>query len=272
MHIQLTWQKTGDNLLFDVINTELAKWFVSTCQRLGNQFSQGSQVIDRLTHTLHTGKLIEEEKIYIQKVNNALKKLNMPLFDLPTNWHDQRQLNKLHKDWGESRIKWPKLTELFYKIDQKLFEAYQEMNCHIHFIERSFNWTFRDLTHWRQTNPFKDNFYDWQVCHLYLNYPGHGRNAFEKFQTLDTYEDIYRDNVNWDNIDASIGINLMRPYTITAPQEFLTWCKEKELTPHGHELALGNLVDWEKNLTMARKIFTKNVVIEGNYFYLEITT
>jgi hypothetical protein len=270
MKIKLTWESTEDVLLFDVINSNLAAWFVQNSQKLGNRYSLGDQVIDTIRQSSDTNRLIQEEITYIETVNKQLARLKMPVFELPSNWYDQRQLNKLHKDWGETRLKWPKLTELFYKIDKKIFEAYQEMNCHIHLIEDSFLYRFRDPTHWRISNPFKDDTYDWEVCHLYISYPGHGRFAFEKFQNMDVYDDIYRDNVNWDNIDASIGMNLVRPYKESPPQEFLDWCKEKDLIPHCGTLPLANLVDWKENLTVARQIVAKNVTIQNNYFSLEI--
>ena len=87
---------------------------------------------------------------------------------------------------------------------------------------------------------------------------------------MDTYDDIYRDNVNWDNIDSFIGIRLVRPYKETPPVEFLDWCKEKKLIPHTRTLPLGNLVDWEHNLTRAKQIMTENVIIKDNHFSLEI--
>lgn len=271
MKIKLTWNLTADTLLFDVINQDLANWFVQSSQQLGNRYSAGDQVIDTIRKNLDTNKLIQEEIAYIETVNKQLTLLKMPIFDLPSNWHDQRQLNKLHKDWGETRLKWPKLSELFYKIDKKIFEAYQEMNCHIHLIEKSFSYQFRDPTHWRIDNPFKDDSYDWEVCHLYITYPGHGRLAFEKFVNMDIYDDIYRDNVNWDNIDAALGINLVRPYKETPPQEFLNWCTETKLIPHTYTLPLANLVNWEENLTIARQNITKNIAIQDNHFSLEIT-
>jgi hypothetical protein len=270
MKIQLTWTATNDILLFDVINNDLTHWFVQTSQQLGNSYKVGDQVIDTLRRYLDTNKLIQEEIAYIETVNKQLTRLKMPIFDMPSNWYDQQQLNKLHKDWGETRLKWPKLTELFYKTDKKIFEAYQEMNCHIHLIEDSFEYQFRDPTHWRVSNPFKDNNYDWEVCNLCIHYPGHGRFAFEKFRNMDIYDDIYRDNVNWDNIDAFIGIKLVRPYKETPPGEFLDWCKEKKLTPHTATLPLGNLVDWEHDLTRARQVMTENVIIKDNHFSLEI--
>ena len=270
MQIKLTWKETQDYLLFNAINPDLAQWFVQTGQQLGNHYSTGNQAIDTILRRSSTDKLIQEEINYIETVNKQLALLKMPVvIEMPSNWYDQTQLNKLHKDWGETRQKWPKLTELFYKIDPKVYEAYQEMNCHIHLIEDSFLYGFRDPGHWRVNNPFKDNSYDWETCHLYINYPGHGREAFEKFRNMDTHDDIYRDNVNWDNVDSFIGVHLVRPYKETPPQEFLDWCKEKKLTPHTKILPLGNLVDWELNLTRARQVMTKNVIIKDNYFSLE---
>lgn len=270
MQLKLTWANTKEYLLFDVINIDLTVWFVETSHRLGNRYSLGTQVVDLLQQSFDTEKLIAEEIAYIELVNTCLAKLKMPLFELPTNWFDQRQLNKLHKDWGETRLKWPKLTELLYKIDPQIYTAYQEMNCHIHFIERSWKYQFRDPQNWRQDNPFKNTAYDWEMSHLYLAYPGHGRNAFEKFENLDTYDDIARDNVNWDNIDASIGMQLRRPYKMSPPQEFLEWCSDKKLVPHGLSIALANLTNWQETLPLARQIMTKNVKITDNYFYLEI--
>lgn len=271
MRIKLNWQKTGDTLFFDVINQELATWFVEQSCMLGdNKYRNGDQIVDILSSRQKTEKLIEEEKDYIALVNQGLEKLRMPLFTEPDNYYDQKQLNRLHKDWGETRQKWPKLSELFFKLDKKLFEAYQEMNCHIHFIEQSFEYTFRDPTNWRTSNPFKDKSYDWEVCHLYIVYPGHGREAFEKFKNMDTGDDIGRDNVNWDNIDSCIGINLVRPYKLSPPPEFLFWCKENNLIPHCDNLPLANLSNWQENLTNARQMFTKNVTIKDNYFYLEL--
>jgi len=271
MRIKLIWEKTGDCLSFDVINEDIAIWFIEQSKTIGdNKYSPGNQVVDKILSKRHTDKLIEEEKEYISIVNRGLASLKMPLITEPENYYDQKQLNRLHKDWAETREKWPKLTELFFKLDKKLFEAYQEMNCHIHLIERSFEYRFRDSAHWRIPNPFKENAYDWEVCHLYIEYPGHGRQAFEKFEWLDHDDDMQRDINNWDNIDSFVGINLVRPYKKVPPPEFLLWCQEKNLVPMEYTLPLANLTDWKENLTKARQVFTENAIIEGNYFALEI--
>lgn len=270
MRLNLTWNQTGDTLLFDVINQDLAVWFVNTSQQLGNRYSLGDQVIDVLTRPSNTKRLIKEEIAYIETVNAKLRQLKMPTFVIPDDWYDQKQLNRLHKDWGESREKWPRLTEIFYKMDRGLFEAYQEMNCHIHLIEDSFEYQCRDANNWRVSNPFKNIFYEWQVSNLCIQYPGHGRYAFEKFRHMDIYEDMGRDNVNWDNIDASLCVNLVRPYKTNPPQQFIEWCDETGLTPHCDNLPLANLSDWGKNLTYARRLITENVTIKENYFSIKL--
>jgi hypothetical protein len=38
MQIKITWPKTGDTLLFDAMNHNVAKWFVEQCEKLGNSF------------------------------------------------------------------------------------------------------------------------------------------------------------------------------------------------------------------------------------------
>lgn len=271
MKLLLKWHCTDDQLEFDIINQDLAIWFVEKSNTVGtNQYHCGDQVVDILRSKTSTDILISEEKNYIHIVNQALQKLKMPLFVEPNDYYDQMQLNKLHKDWARTREQWPKLTELFYKLDRELFEAYQEMNCHIHFIEKSFEYRFRDPSNWRIPNPFKDRAYDWEECHLFIDYPGHGRQAFEKFQCLDEGSDLYLDDNNWDNIDAFVGIKLGRPYKVTPPMEFLHWCEQHGLVPHEYKLPLANLTDWKQNLTRARQVFTKNVTIKDNYFTLEI--
>jgi hypothetical protein len=270
MKIKATWSKTGHELFFDSINADLAHWFVSTSQKLGNRYSIGDMPIDLLRNLNDTDQLIKEEIDFVTAVNDQLRKSRMPTFTLPENWYDQKHLNQLHKSWSRTRQVWPKLTELLYKIDKKLFEAYQEMNCHIHLIEESFEYRLRDSSNWRVENPFQQEFFSWEVSHLYLRYPGHGRYAFEKFKNLDEDEDIGIDNVNWSNIDGYIGIKLIRPYKSNPPTEFLSWCQEKNLVPHGDTLPLANLSNWQTELTKSRQIMTENVKIQGNYLSLEL--
>lgn len=271
MQLKLTWNSTNDFLLFDIINKDLAGWFVNQSQAFGNNYSIGTQVIDLLLQSRDTEKLIKEEIEYIDTVNSILTRLKLPTLNKPTNWYDQKELNTLHKDWATTRYTNPKLTELLYKIDKRFFEAYQETNCHIHLIERSFDYKFRDPNFWSVDNPFKHTEFDWEVSHLYIEYPGHGRCAFEKFQWLDINNaDIWNDNNNWDNIDSFLGMNLVRPYKLNPPTEFLVWCKEKNLVPYGYEIPLANLTDWKNNLTTAKQLVTKNIKITDNTFSLEL--
>lgn len=271
MKLKLSWNVTGDDLYFDIINNDLAEWFVEKSSILGNRYSIGDMVIDIIRRPTATENLIKEEIEYITKINDVFKKLKIPLITLPTDWFDQKQLNKLHKDWTETRWKWPKLSEILFKMDRDLFKSYQEMNCHIHLIERSHVYLFRDFNHWSVDNPWPNRRYDWQVSHLYLEYPGHGRLAFEKFQWSDTDDDWERDLNNWKNIDAFLGMSLRKPYKEEPPREFLEWCQSKNLVPHTYTIPLANLENWEKELAQARQIVRKNVNIAGNYFSLELS-
>jgi hypothetical protein len=267
MKLKLLWTSTNDHLFFDVINEELTTWFINTTQQLGNQYSPGNMVTDDARRAHDTNKFVDELSNDVDRVNKFLISMKQPPVAKPNNWCDQQQLNALHKGWAQTRFDWPKLSSMLYKIDTTLFDSYHRMNCHIHVIETSFRYAFRDPTHWRVDNPFKDVPYDWEECHLSLKYPGHGREAFEKFKTCD---DDDSDLCNWDNIDGALTINLTRPYKITPPAEFLEWCKFKNLVPHTDTIPLGNLVDWATNLTNARGIFLKNMKIPGNYFSLSV--
>jgi hypothetical protein len=271
MKIKLSWLNTSDYLIFDCINEDLCEWFVQKSHELDSKFTTANMITDVPRRSHDTQTLISEINDDIDRVNEFLPRLKQPTINKPTNWFDQEQLNNLHKEWARSRQQVPTLPELLHKIDQSLFDAYQETNCHIHLIEDSFYYTFRDNdNHWRLTNPFKDNMYDWQVCHLFLPYPGHGRSAFEKFRNFD--EDVFKDDLcNWDNIDSCLGVNLTRPYKLEPPQEFLEWCKKHgNLVPHRETIPMANLENWKDNLAEARQIFTENNKILDNHFALEI--
>jgi len=271
MKIKLHWYNTDNYVYFDAINQDLAEWFINTSQQLGNNYSTANLVTDVPRRSHDTVNLIEEISRDISKINHFLTTVKQMPVNVPNNWCDQKQLNRLHKDWANTRFRWPKLTELLYKIDTSLFDSYHRMNCHIHLIEESFLYDFRDPTHWRVSNPFKNTTYEWQCCHLSIRYPGHGRFAFEKFENLDEDPaDMDVDNVNWDNIDPTINVNLCRPYKMTPPPEFLSWCESKKLVPHGCILPLANIEDWRNNLTRTRELFMKNSQTPNNHFSLSI--
>lgn len=271
MKLRLQWQKTKDEFLFDVINEDLASWFVKTSHQLGNDYAVADMITDIPLRSTNTDQLISEIDTAVDQVNQLLKKLKIPTFVKPDNWYDQKQLNQLHKDWATSRYHWPKLPELLYRLDPAVFDSYQQTNCHIHLIEKSFVYSLRAQTHWRQTNPFKHQFYEWQQCHLYVVYPGHGREAFEKFQNLDDdIDDIELDNCNWDNVDSFFRVSFRRPYKLTPPEEFLHWCEDKKLIPHQEYIPLANLSNWRESLVTARTSFAKNINIADNICSLEM--
>lgn len=268
MQITATWNKTNDQLIFESINHDLCQWFVQICQDKNTKFFVADMITDVPMRAESSLQLIKEISDAIDVVNPFMKKLRLPEFNKPNNWFDQYQLNRLHKDWARTRNEIPNLPVLMYKMDKAIFDAYNQTNCHIHLIENSFHYDFRSNSDaWRVENPFKDTFVDWQVCNLFMPYPGHGRHAFEKFRNFDQEVEL-DDLCNWDNIDSYVQVNLVRPYQLTPPAEFLIWCKQHNLVPHGNHLPLANLKDWETGLTEARGIVTKNIDIEDNYFTL----
>jgi len=271
MRIKITWNKTHDSLIFDCINEKVAEWFVTTAQQLGNNFSTADMITDVPLRGQDVPTLAAELSAAIDLVNSFLPKIKQPEIEKPTDWYDQQQLNKLHKDWARSRATVPDLPQALHKIDRRIFDAYNQTNCHVHLIERAFKYSFRDnKNHWRVENPFKDLAPEWQVCHLSIDYAGHGRHAFEKFEFNDT--DIYTDDMcNWDNIDSFVTINLRRPYKFEPPQEFLQWCQQNgNLVPHHYDLPVANLQNWETELAQARATVINNKDVPENYFSFEL--
>ena len=55
MKIKLTWQATGDYLLFTPINHDLAEWFVTTSQTTG--YELGKHDVDNLVHDLNSNQI-----------------------------------------------------------------------------------------------------------------------------------------------------------------------------------------------------------------------
>jgi hypothetical protein len=268
MKITATWNKTDDRLIFESINDAVCQWFVQTCNERNTKFSTADMITDVPIRAESSLKLIAEINNAIDVLNKFMVKLKLPTITKPSDWFDQQQLNRIHKDWARTRHDYPKLPELLYKVDKEVFDSYNQTNCHIHLIENSFHHSFRDNNnHWRVENPFKNEFFDWHVCHLSLSYPGHGREAFEKFRNFD--QEVFVDDLcNWDNLDSQISMNLVRPYRLLPPPAFLDWCQDQALIPHTNTLPLANLIDWETNLAEARSIITKNTEIQDNYFTL----
>lgn len=270
MKIKLTWQKTNDCLEFDAINENLVDWFVKICYNKNTKFQLADMITDVPLRAISSEGVIAELNDAIDIINPYMLKFKQAPFEKPTDWNNQFQLNKLHKDWANTRKVLPNLPKMLYKTNKLLFDKYNQCNCHIHLLENSFVYDFRDNeNHWRIDNPFKDEFFDWHVCHLSLPYPGHGREAFEKFRNYD--EDVYGSDLdNWNNVDSYVNINLVRPYRLHPPQEFLNWCKKYNLVPHHHLIPLGNLSEWNNSLYKARGIIRNNLKIEKNYFVLTI--
>lgn len=270
MQFKITWSRTQDYILFDSLNDDLVEWFIVTNHKQNSKYQLADQVIDILMRSADTNTIIQEEQAYMHKVNEALKKLRLPIIREPTDWFDQQQLNRLHADWSETRFNMPKLSELFYHMDPDLYRAYQEMNCHIHLIERSFDYSFRAIQYWSLPNPFQHKWFEWQNSHLRMTYPGHGRQAFEQFEWMDDNEDMLRGMNNWGNLDSFVDITLRRPYRMQPPEEFVAWCQQHDILPNHYHIPLANVHDWRNRLTEARHTLAKNVKLEENYFSLDI--
>ena len=250
MNFKLYWTKTGDEFEATAINNGLTQWFIDQCQ------GQFTVVNDPGTSAVET--IITD----IQRVNAALTKLHLPLIELPANTLDQNKINQVHKQWVGIHRTHPNLDTLLYKIDPTLFDSFHATNNKVHEIERSFNYALRTTDFKKHINPFHEQDFAPGVFNISLIYSDFGRNSWEKFVNGDnTPNDA--ELSQWEYIGEYINIELVRPYTITWPTEFVTWCQQHNIKPVFNKLPLGNIE--ETQLTQAREIMERNFRQSDNY-------
>lgn len=102
MNIILTWHNSlswnsNERLVFDVINKDIATFFVETSEQLGNEWTIGDQVTDIPRRKHDVLRLIDEINLDVDRVNEFLTNTGHNIIKKPDNWFEQKQLNKLHR-------------------------------------------------------------------------------------------------------------------------------------------------------------------------------
>jgi len=250
MDFKLYWTASGDVFSATAIDPELTEWFIDTCQ---GQF-----------RVINNPETTAVETIFsdLQKVNQALVKLNLPLISVPSNILDQRQLNQVHKDWVAIQQLHSSFDTLLYRIDPDLFESFHLTNNKVHEIERSFNYAMRTPEFKKFPNPFYGRKFSPGKFNISLIYSDFGRNSWEKFVNGEV-EPNDAELSQWQLVGENININLVRPYNITWPTDFINWCQQHTIEPVYNKLPLGNML--EQDLTEAREIMVKNMHRPDNY-------
>lgn len=290
MKLTLTWQNSNDSIDFEVVyNHKLIEYFVQQANHLEtNRFSDHGCVaasVDRLTSQLHNSLCI---------TNSVMHKLCGIRFDQCNNlleYLDQKKLNSIHADWVSSQKRTifidqlrfctdPAISQLGWKLhdlypDEKRVispaEAmaklgyifpYEEVNMAVHRLERIFrdDTEFKSDLKWQVIeNPFFDNGMESNNSRVNLgfSYTYVGRQYYNKWQNWDTNLDC-EDHYNYEQLEFAFQINLDRPQTIEFSEEFLQWCKDKQIRPVTTQLPIANIVDLESNLKYYRTMLYNN--------------
>ena len=256
---------------------------------LQNAFSNDKKlasVVDRRITQLHWA---------ISKTNEVLHNLVGQSFDQRndlSDYLDQDFLNRTHRDWVASQrltvdidrlrfssnpiqarlgnqlhgmypdeIRFPKLANVLEKIGY-IF-PYEEVNMAVHRLESSFNnrvLEFSADAKWQVfDNPYQDKLVtNNDVVNFSFGYTYVGRQLYNKFRFFDT-ELKYEDHYNYEQLEFSFQINLMRPETIPFSQEAVGWANQHKHRLTAEQIPIGNLENLDQKLFDYRKLLYRNL-------------
>jgi hypothetical protein len=260
--LRLAWTETND--WFDVISieSEFALWFVEQCQNHESSFVYDSG-------SLNIFDLVKELKSNIHEVNDILLKLKfaeIPMFD---DLYDQHNLNLTHKNWISVVRREPRIDKLFFHINPACFQKFHNINLLVHKIESGFNYRFLGQPPWRTLNKFENHMPDNLICTVAINYTDWGKSSWHKFVDGDTIPNDFELS-NWKTIGSDMSINLCRPYEYEYPKDYLDYCDQNHISPAVNKWPLGNLSDYNNDLSRVRQLMDKNVQIKNNFLRFSI--
>lgn len=262
MNFKIYWTQTGDEFQIESNDDELTSWYVEQCAIWDSKFT--IEVFSEDQQPTNVDGIIDLIRQNVILVNNTLSRLKLSPLVLPNNFFDQFQINQLHKDWISLVRKHPKLENLLYKIDVKLFDSFHALNRQIHKLEESFCYRLRSREPRREINPFTNKLFTPGTYNIELEYVDFGRSSFSKFVNFDLTPNDHELS-QWMYIGENISINLVKPYQHEHSSEFITYCAKHSITPVTDKLPLGNLKDVDKTLTYAREVMDRNIILNDNY-------
>jgi hypothetical protein len=260
---KLIWENSGDELTFVPTFPDLLEYYVEQLAvKDANQFECSRS-------------RFSPDKVTTLENNLALC---APLADrVPfeiTEWSgdviDQDFLNKLHRDWVKTGLKYPTLPLLLRSL-KGLDTNYREINLNLHALESSFVFEFvnYEKDQFQVENIFGTDVIGFDQANLTLGFDNLGRSSWDKFKWFDGNA-VDSDTNNYQMLSGLVELNLNRPMRQTAPPEYTAWCQEHGVGVTGASISLGNIVDLEKNLTSIRKILIRNTNEQSNKFFFEI--
>lgn len=254
--LRLTWSETNDYFDVEPENIDFCSWFVEQCNQFNNDFvCQSSQT--------RVDQLITDLKNNLIEANEFLNQIKFPEIVVFDNLFDQNNLNAIHKSWINVLRKEPRIDRLFYKKNPELFRKFHDINLLVHELENQFKYKLSASTHWRVNNKFQGLTPSNEKCNVHIEYTDWGKSSWHKF--VDGVADpVDFELSNWQTIGSDIGINLSYPYKQDFPQPYLEYCLAHKIDPVVQHWPVGNLVDYQNNMPLVRKIMHKNIQIPKN--------
>jgi hypothetical protein len=298
MDFQIVFDNTGDTIPFVYVHPVMNKmfpYFLDQLASLGieNKFNNISD-------------LGQKAKVRRTRLCKAVIEINHRLsiaLDEPFSTHqwdeylDQDVLNSLHLQMAKKKYVFYDVKE---KLDQyptsplaqKIFDMFpddipvtqvctiaskfgltgtwDEINTAVHQLE----YLFEDICYKPHTdlasvnipNVFPDYLITDNLANLRFQFWHVGRLLYNKFATFDD-ELEYDDINNFSTITDRIAISLGRPITRPLAPEYIKWCQQKNRTPTGNFLNIGNIPDLVDKLTVYRQILVNNSLANNSFSF-----
>lgn len=262
---KLVWVKSGDEIKFSPTYPDLLLYYVEVLNSANaNKF--------KLDSTKFRSEVVNE---FVNATQSTKRISNRIPFEID-NWDgeafDQNYLNRLHKQWVITGIKYPSIPLLLRKMGN-LDKDYRDINDLLHKVESSFVYDFKN---YEQDQYQVDNIFGAKVLgfskpNIAIGFDNLGRSSWEKFCNFDNNAND-ADTNNFNKLSGLIHFNLNRPLNGDPPLEYVEWCKLHKVPVVGKTLSLGNIINLESKLTDLRKIVVRNVNDQDDRFFFEVCT
>lgn len=294
MKIQLAFEKTGDTITFESINSEVVEYYVENLNLLNaNKFLA--------TDSDSIRKSIKKLQDSIASANEFIYDLTGEYFPTYTDEEclNQRVLNELHCRWVKSQSKifdvkklkdssntktaeyaekifhqsddsdmTPTLGSVLNKLD--LLNQYSKINSTLHEVEGSITHPCNFSTEsWVEIpNKFDKSLVTNDRYNLILPFGHLGRTLSNKYYNFDNNLEFDDENT-FDELLGIIEIKLQRVEEVPYSNQYLEWCRFNKKLPSGDRLNIGYLPDLEEKLQDYRLVLYRNIN-QANKFELHI--
>jgi hypothetical protein len=244
--MKFVWHPTGDEVELVPVNKDLLEYYVQQINNNGkNSFTLGDSKLN-LDWVAQLGQRVSE-------VVPLLAKAGQTQFEkfVDADFYDQAVLNELHKEYVLLGRKFN--VRQYMSTMKRDPDIMEQINTLIHDIEEMYHqeWNNDIWLH----NPFSSSLIDFGNHNVYLEYQDFGRHQWECFlHGVDDWADLS----NFANFGSNLNIILHTPMSWQPPQEYLDWCKERNIPPIGNRLNLADIKNYRTNCTRIRKLFARN--------------